>query len=264
MVSSPIFIFICIDILYMSGIKYSGKNRWIAIALAICLGIFGGHRFYLGDLKKGTIYLVFSWTTIPMFLGLYDAFQYFRNPEWFPGSDITNTGTQPINSGTSSSTETSDPDTPPGAVMQATGANGKVTLYDDRLEISREGIGIVHKMQHGFKGDKEIPYDSITSMQLRKPSSLSRGYLQFGQSGFSESDDGLMDAVSDENTVLFDKGDLAKFEELRAKVRELKKGDVQESTGSMDGAMETLRERYAEGEIDEEEYENRKEILQQQ
>lgn len=152
---------------------------------------------------------------------------------------------------------------PAGAVMSVTGANGKVTLYDDRLEISRGGIGMIHKMQHGFKGDKEIPYDSITSIQLRKPSSVTRGYIQFGQKGYSEDDDGLMDATGDENTVLFDKGDLSDFEELRAKVRELKKGDVEESTGSMDGAMEKLRERYADGDIDEEEYEQRKEILQQ-
>ncbi|MFC7193657.1 SHOCT domain-containing protein [Halosimplex aquaticum] len=71
-----------------------------------------------------------------------------------------------------------------------------------------------------------------------------------------------MDATSDENTVLFDKESLSEFEELRAKVRELKNGDVEESTGSMDEAMEKLRTRYAEGEIDEEEYEQRKDILQ--
>jgi hypothetical protein len=78
-------------------------------------------------------------------------------------------------------------------------------------------------MQHGFKGNKEIPYESITSIQLRKASSMTRGYIQFGQSGFSESDDGLMDAVSDENTVLFDKDSLHDFEALRAKIRELRK-----------------------------------------
>lgn len=147
--------------------------------------------------------------------------------------------------------------------MRVSGVNGTVTLYDGRLEISHKDIGMLHKMQHCFKSDKENPYESITSMQLRKPSSVSRGYIQFGQSGFSESDDGLLDATFDENTVLFDKGSVSEFEELRAKVRELKKGDVEESTGTMDGAMEMLRERYDEGDIDEEEYENRKEILQQ-
>ncbi|MDL0144396.1 NINE protein [Halobacterium salinarum] len=245
----------------MTDLKYPDKSRGVAIALAYFLGLFGVHRFYLGETKKGLIYLVLFWTTIPIFLGFWDGFKYFRNPEWF--SEPVTTEVESQTSGGESQASGGGESLPAGAVMSATGANGKVTLYDDRLEISREGIGMIHKMQHGFKGDKEIPYDSITSIQLRKPSNLSRGYIQFGQSGFSESDDGLLDATGDENTVLFDKGDLSDFEELREKVRELKKGDVEESTGSMDGALEKLRERYAEGDIDEEEYEQRKEILQE-
>jgi hypothetical protein len=122
---------------------------------------------------------------------------------------------------------------------------------------------MIYKMQHGFKSDKEIPYESITSIQLRKPSSVTRGYVQFGQSGFSETDDGLLDAAGGENTILFNKGSLREFEELQEKVRELKNGDVRKSTGSVDGAMEKLRERYVEGEIGEEEYAQRKHILQQ-
>lgn len=245
----------------MTDLKYPDKSRGVAIALAYFFGLFGVHRFYLGETKKGLIYLGLFWTTIPIFLGFWDGFKYFRNPEWFSETVTTEVETQ--TSGGESQTSGGGQSLPAGAVMSVTGANGKVTLYDDRLEISREGIGMIHKMQHGFKGDKEIPYDSITSIQLRKPSSVTRGYIQFGQKGYSEDDDGLMDATGDENTVLFDKGDLSDFEELRAKVRELKKGDVEESTGSMDGAMEKLRERYADGDIDEEEYEQRKEILQQ-
>jgi TM2 domain-containing membrane protein YozV len=154
------------------------------------------------------------------------------------------------------------PEAPPDAEMAVRGVNGTVTLYDHRLEISRDDIGIAHKLQHGFKGDKEIPLESITSVQLRKPSSGMRGYIQFGQSGYAESDDGLFDAVSDENTVLFDTGEVPFFEELRTAVRERTSGAVEASTSSMDGAMEQLRERYAAGDIDEEEYEKRKEVLQ--
>lgn len=253
----------------MTEPKYGSKNRVVAILLAVFFGTFGVHRFYLGDIKKGVLYLVFCWTMIPFFVGLYDAIKYVTNEEAFGGSDSSQTGTtvrdrdegsdQPSASG-GGSAQTSAPD---DAIMAVEGVNGVVTLYDNRLEISREDIGMLHKMQHGFKGDKEIPYESITSMQLRKPSTVTRGYIQFGQSGFSESDDGLMDATSDENTVLFEKGSLSDFEELRAKVRELKQGDVEESTGSIDDAMEKLRERYASGEIDEEEYSKRKEILEQ-
>lgn len=262
----------------MSRGKHAGKERVVAILLAVFLGVFGVHRFYLGELKKGALYLVFCWTGVPWFLGLYDAYKYVTTPEAFdaqsesPSDESTDgavrASAESDDAAATASEQTQDSggveESPDGAVMQADGANGTVTLYEDRLEISREGIGMIHKMQHGFKGDKEIPYDSITSVQLRKPSSVTRGYIQFGQSGFSESDDGLMDATSDENTVLFDKGSLSEFEEVREKIRELSKGDVRETTGSMDGAMEKLRERYAEGEIDEEEYEQRKEILQQE
>lgn len=244
----------------MSDLKYPDKNRGVAIALSYFVGLFGVHRFYLGEKKKGLIYFAFSWTTIPVFLGFYDGFKYFRNPGWF-----SETTTSQVKSQKSDGSQLSDSEQSLSndAVMSVTGANGEVTLYDDRLEISRDDIGMIHKVQHGFKGDKEIPYDSITSMQLRKASKLSRGYLQFGQKGFSESDDGLLDAVSDENTVLFDEDKTSDFEELRSKVRDLKKGEVKQSTGSMDGALEKLRERYAEGDIDEEEYEQRKEILEQ-
>ena len=71
-----------------------------------------------------------------------------------------------------------------------------------------------------------------------------------------------MDATSDENTVLFEKDSLAAFEELREKIREMTSDSVQSTTGNMDGALEKLRERYANGEIDEGEYEERKEVLE--
>ncbi|MDG5777125.1 NINE protein [Haloarculaceae archaeon H-GB2-1] len=248
----------------MSTPKFAGKDRNLAIILAVLFGSFGIHKFYLGEVKKGLAYFLFSWTTIPFFIAFYDAFKYYSSAGAFgsSSSDVTTSTTEGRTSETTEKTKIAHSEPSDGTIMSVEGANGRVTVYNDRLEISRDDIGMLHKMQHGFKGDKEIPFESVTSIQLRKPSSVTRGYIQFGQSGFSESDDGLMDATSDENTVLFDKGSLSEFEELRTKVRELKKGDVQESTGSIDSAMEKLRERYADGEIDESEYEQRKEILQ--
>lgn len=245
--------------------EYSDKNKTVAIALALFVGSFGAHKFYLGDLKKGIIYLGFFWTGIPFFLALYDAYQYYSKSQKFGEAGDGS----PANSGSSSkvdtSTETEDrtPTTKPDdAIMLAEGANGQVILYKNRLEISREDIGAIHKLQHGFKGDKEMPLSSVTSIQLRKPSKVTRGYIQIGQAGYSENDDGLMDATSDENTVLFDVGSLAEFQELREKVRELSNKDVESSTGDMDDAMQKLRERYADGEISDEEYEKRREVLE--
>jgi TM2 domain-containing membrane protein YozV len=245
--------------------EYGDKDKTIAIVLALFVGSFGAHKFYLGDIKKGAIYLVLFWTGIPFFLGLYDAYQYYTQDQKFGASNESSSISSSSSSEASTSTESgnSTPTTvPDDAVMLVEGVNGRVTLYEDRLEISREDIGAIHKLQHGFKGDKELPLTSITSVQLRKPSKVTRGYIQFGQTGYSESDDGLVDATSDENTVLFDTGSLAEFQELREKVRELSKQDVESSTGNMDDAMQKLRERYANGEISEEEYEKRREVLE--
>lgn len=33
------------------------KNKWVAVALCIFLGVFGGHKFYEGKILFGIIYL---------------------------------------------------------------------------------------------------------------------------------------------------------------------------------------------------------------
>lgn len=59
----------------------SEKNKIVAALLAIFLGGFGGHKFYLGRTGAGILYLLFCWTFIPtvisfieglIFLGMSD------------------------------------------------------------------------------------------------------------------------------------------------------------------------------------------------
>ncbi|MBH9537529.1 TM2 domain-containing protein [Novosphingopyxis sp. YJ-S2-01] len=46
--------------------KSSGfKSKTTAILLALFLGGIGAHRFYLGNVGLGLLYLVFCWTFIP-------------------------------------------------------------------------------------------------------------------------------------------------------------------------------------------------------
>ncbi|HFK5528528.1 TPA: TM2 domain-containing protein [Elizabethkingia anophelis] len=49
------------------------KNKFITVILAFFLGGFGIHRFYLGETKKGLLYLFFCWTLIPTFFAFCDT-----------------------------------------------------------------------------------------------------------------------------------------------------------------------------------------------
>ena len=49
------------------------KNRTLAGILAILAGSVGIHKFYLGQWKKGLLYLLFFWTGIPMLLSLLEG-----------------------------------------------------------------------------------------------------------------------------------------------------------------------------------------------
>ena len=53
-----------------------GKDRVTAALLAILLGSFGVHRFYLGHIGLGILYLVFFWTWIPGIVGLIEGIIY--------------------------------------------------------------------------------------------------------------------------------------------------------------------------------------------
>lgn len=49
------------------------KNRFVALLFALFLGSFGLHKFYLGHILAGIMYLIFSWTGIPTFLSFIDV-----------------------------------------------------------------------------------------------------------------------------------------------------------------------------------------------
>lgn len=51
----------------------TGKTKMAAALLAIFLGSFGVHKFYLGETGKGILYLVFFWTAIPGIVGFIEG-----------------------------------------------------------------------------------------------------------------------------------------------------------------------------------------------
>ncbi|WP_090991153.1 TM2 domain-containing protein [Bacillus sp. OV322] len=52
------------------------KNKVAAGVLGILLGNFGVHKFYLGKIGMGILYLVFCWTGIPGIIGLIEGIIY--------------------------------------------------------------------------------------------------------------------------------------------------------------------------------------------
>ena len=49
------------------------KNQRFAIWFSVLFGFLGVHKFYLGQHLKGSLYLVFCWTFVPMIIGWVDA-----------------------------------------------------------------------------------------------------------------------------------------------------------------------------------------------
>jgi len=51
----------------------SDRNKIVAALLAIFLGGFGGHKFYLGRTGAGILYLIFCWTFIPTIIAFIEG-----------------------------------------------------------------------------------------------------------------------------------------------------------------------------------------------
>jgi TM2 domain-containing membrane protein YozV len=54
----------------------SGKNKIAAAIFALLLGGLGIHKFYLGRIGQGILYLVFFWTFIPALVGFVEGIIY--------------------------------------------------------------------------------------------------------------------------------------------------------------------------------------------
>lgn len=93
-------------------------------------------------------------------------------------------------------------------ILTTKGLHTNVTLYKNRIEITRTGIGGL--MFHGLDGTKIIFIKSITALQFLKNS-----YLQIMFQGSRESKKGIIDAMKDENSIIFDKKQNDDFEKIK-------------------------------------------------
>ena len=57
---------------------------WPAVFLALCFGYFSIQEFYLRNIFRGILGVLFSWTFIPLIVSLIQACVWlFKGKEWF-------------------------------------------------------------------------------------------------------------------------------------------------------------------------------------
>lgn len=59
----------------------STKSKTTAGILAILLGDFGVHKFYLGQIGMGILYLLFCWTGVPGIIGIIEGIIYLTQSD---------------------------------------------------------------------------------------------------------------------------------------------------------------------------------------
>ena len=69
-------------------------------------------------------------------------------------------------------------------------------------------------MTLGFQGDKTIPLESVSAVQLKPAGNFTNGYIRFNIFGGNTASQGLFNAVEDENSIVFTK----KFNEDAASI----------------------------------------------
>ena len=61
-------------LMFQSQMNTVRKNGTVGVLLALFLGGFGGHRFYMGQIVSGVIYALFFWTFIPAIIAFVEMF----------------------------------------------------------------------------------------------------------------------------------------------------------------------------------------------
>ena len=62
------------QLLFLMQYSSVKKNPTIAVLLALFLGGLGLHKFYMGKIGLGILFLIFCWTSIPSIIAFFEAF----------------------------------------------------------------------------------------------------------------------------------------------------------------------------------------------
>ena len=77
-----------------ANLQVKSKNKTVAAVLALFLGGYGIHRFYLRKSTSALLYVLFSWSMIPGIIGIIEAVRFFsmkqeRFDELYNGKAMT-------------------------------------------------------------------------------------------------------------------------------------------------------------------------------
>lgn len=136
--------------------------------------------------------------------------------------------------------------------LHVEGHHATLDIYDDYVVIERGGVMATLSLLEDV-GSKEIPIEEITGVKSFE------NRIRLNQDGQPLSDSSI---ERDLNTI--EKSD-TDVEVIREVIRERKRAlgaDNGEDGDEKDSALETLRQRFAEGEISKDEFEQKREMLE--
>lgn len=113
--------------------------------------------------------------------------------------------------------------------------------------------GFTSAISKGLSGEKTFRVKDIISVQLKKPG-FTNGYIQFGILGDSGHKQGVWNAVSDENTVMFTKKYYEDMLELKNYIDTFESEPVQQATSNIAEELTKIANLYKEGVLSESEY----------
>ena len=127
-------------------------------------------------------------------------------------------------------------------LLEATSGNSFLALEKNTIVI--RSTGFLNAMaKGGIQGEKRIPIRSVLSVQFKKATDATAGYIQFETAGGSQkaARGGVFEAAGDENSVLFSVNDMPQFVTFRDKVNELLESGQEQSPSQVSAADELAK-----------------------
>lgn len=116
------------------------------------------------------------------------------------------------------------------AILVLKGVKGQLYVTDKCVVIDRNGVSDFSGV---FKGKKEIPFSSITAIQVREATKSKQGYIQFSIIGGTEVTGIIAHPLYDENTIMFNIANNELVEKIKNHIQEkINEGNLNHKSAS--------------------------------